>query len=643
LENGGPLSSEKQQDSGLSPKQRDQPRITPRASRLAPLREFIATENASAVILLGAILLGVAWANSPWSAGYHRFWATEISLRAGGATLALDLRHWINDGLMALFFFVVGLEIRREFDMGELRERRRVATPVLAAIGGMVVPALIYLAINAGAASARGWGIVMGTDTAFALGILTLVGGASPRARTFLLTVVIVDDIVALSVIAIAYTESLSVPALLVAVALFGGVLALRKAGVHHGVAYFMIGSGVWLATLASGVHATIAGVAVGVLATAYPPRRDDLERAGAIWRLFREEPTPDYARSASRTMAIAVSPNERLQHLFHPWTSYVIVPVFALANAGVEVNSEVLQKAATSALTTGILVGLVLGKTSGIAGFAWLASRRRLGGSPLTVPWPHIVGVSTVAGIGFTVSLLIADITFTGIQLEEAKLGIFAASLIASVLAWIVFGVIRRLPKRLRLAGEARLAAPIVDLAEEVDPDVDHLRGPVESAVTLVEYGDFECPYCGRAEQTVRELLREFDKDLTFVFRHLPLVDVHEHARLAAEASEAAGAQGKFWEMHDVLMAHQAALSDKDVFRYAEELELDLDSFVNDIYERRHAPRVDRDLASADDSGAVGTPTFFVNGRRYQGTSDLEPLRGAVERELRQSVHAAR
>ncbi|MGH2698101.1 MAG: Na+/H+ antiporter NhaA, partial [Actinomycetota bacterium] len=616
--------------------------MTPRASKFAPLREFIDTENASAIFLLFATVLAVVWANSPWSASYERIWTTEISLRAGDAGLTLDLQHWINDGLMAFFFFVVGLEIRREFDMGELRERRRVAVPVLAAIGGMVVPALIYLVINAPAPSGHGWGIVMGTDTAFALGILTLVGGASYRARTFLLTVVIVDDVVALSVIALVYTETLSLSALLVAIAFFAVVLIMRASGVRHGVPYFVVGLGIWLATLASGVHATIAGVAVGVLATAYPPRRDDLQRASAIWRLFREEPTADYARTASRTVTTAVSPNARLQYLFHPWTSYFIVPLFALANAGVELNAEVLRGAATSTITIGIIAGLVLGKFAGITGASWIALRPRFGGLPLTVPWPQIVGVSTVAGIGFTVSLLIADITFEGAELEEAKLGIFAASVIASLLAWMVFRVIDRLPQRVRFAGEARLAPPIVDLAEEVDPEVDHLRGPLDAPVTLVEYGDFECPYCGRAEPVVRELLQTFGNDLTFVFRHLPLVDVHKHAQLAAEASEAAATQGRFWEMHDILMAHGGALSHKAIFGYAGELELDLESFMNDLRDRLHESRIVRDVMSADESGAVGTPTFFVNGRRHEAAHDLESLSAAVRSQLAESGRSA-
>jgi Na+/H+ antiporter NhaA len=601
-----------------------------------PLREFLSTENASALILLAATVVALVWANSPWSAGYERLWTTELAVRVGGSELALDLRHWVNDGLMAFFFFVVGLEIRREFDMGELRERRRVATPVLAAIGGMVAPALIYLAFNAGEPTARGWGIAMGTDTAFALGIITLVGGRSPpRIRIFLLTLVIVDDIAALIVIALAYTDELSAPALSVALALFGVVLVLRRAGVRHGVAYFLVGLGIWIAMLASGVHATIAGVAMGLLATAYPPSRQDLQRAGALWRLFREEPTPEYARSASRSLTLAVSPNEQLQQLFHPWTSYVIVPLFALANAGIVIDAEVLRHAATSPVTLGIVAGLVLGKPIGIVAATWLVTRRRFGGLPLSLPWPPLLGAATVAGIGFTVALLIADISFVGRNLEDAKLGILAASLLASGLAWVVFRVMGRLPRRVLVAGEDRIPPPLEDLAAPIDVDVDHVRGPSDAPVTLLEYGDFECPHCGRAEPAVRGLLQTFETDVRFVFRHLPLSDVHEHAQLAAEASEAAAEQGRFWEMHDALYGHQDALDVDDLVGYARDLGLDVERFSEELMSGRHTLRVARDVESADVSGVVGTPTFFVNGRRHYGAYDEATLLNLVRESL--------
>jgi len=622
-DSGGPPESVVEQSVGLR--------------RIAtPLREFLSTEYASALILLAATVLALVWANSPWSSSYQRLWTTRLAVQFGESELALDLRHWVNDGLMAFFFFVVGLEIRRELDMGELRERRRVATPVLAAIGGMVAPALIYLAFNAGEPAARGWGIAMGTDTAFALGILTLVGGrCPPRMRIFLLTLVIVDDIAALIVIALVYTDDLSVPALMVAVALFGVVIALRRAGVRHGVAYFLAGLGIWIAMLASGVHATIAGVAMGLLATAYPPSRQELQRAGALWRLFREEPTPEYARSASRGLALAVSSNERLQYLFHPWTSYVIVPLFALANAGVVINAEVLRHAVTSPVTLGIAAGLVVGKPVGITAATWLVTRRRLGGFPLSLLWPPLLGAATVAGVGFTVALLIADISFVGEDLEDAKLGILAASLLASGLAWIVFRVIGLLPPRVLVAGEERVAAPLEDLAAPVDADVDHVRGPAEAPVSLVEYGDFECPHCGRAEPAVRGLLQTFETDVRFVFRHLPLRDVHEHAQLAAEASEAAGEQGMFWEMHDVLYEHQDALGFDDLLGYAGDLGLDVDRFSEELQSGRHALRVARDIESADVSGVAGTPTFFVNGRRHYGAYDEATLLNLVRESL--------
>jgi len=304
---------------------------TPPPPRLArPFREFIATQNSSAVVLFAATVTALLWANSPWSSSYRDLGDTQLAMRVGGSELALDLRHWVNDGLMAFFFFfVTGLEIRREFDMGELRERRRVATPVVAALGGLIVPPLIFLAFNAGESTARGWGVVMGTDTAFALGVLALVGGRwAPSVRAFLLTLVIVDDIVALAVVALAYTEDLVPSALAVALLLFGVVLLMRHLRVRHGVPYFLVGLGLWVAMIASGVHPTIAGIALGVLATAHLPVRTGLERAGALWRLFREEPTPAYARSASRGLALAISPNERLQYLFTPWSSFLIVPV---------------------------------------------------------------------------------------------------------------------------------------------------------------------------------------------------------------------------------------------------------------------------------------------------------------------------
>jgi Na+/H+ antiporter NhaA len=591
----------------------------------APLRSFLETEAGSATVLLAAALAALVWANLPGDS-YESFWSTTVSVQVGDWRLAEDLRHWVNDALMALFFLVIGLEIRRELDMGELRERRRMALPLVAALGGMAMPALLYVSLAGGSA----WGVVIASDTAFVLAVLALVGPRCPvRLRVFMLTLMIVDDIAALVVIAAVYTADPSVAWLAVAAGVFGLVLALRWVGVRRGPIYLLAGVGLWLAVRESGLHPTLAGVALGLVVSAYPPSRGDLERAATLWRRFREQPTPELARSARSGVTAALSPNERLQSALHPWTSFAIVPLFALANAGVYLGGGLVDRAAASTLTLGIVVGLVGGKLVGISGASWLATR--LGRLPLPVAFPSIVAASGVAGIGFTISLFVADLAFTGARLEEAKAGILAASLLSAGLGWTLFRIVDRLPPEAMRRADARSVQAIVDLTPAVDPEVDHVRGPQDAPVTLVEFGDFECPYCGQAEPVIRDLLDSFGSGLRYVFRHLPLPDVHEHAQLAAEATEAAGAQGRFWEMHDRLLAHQEALTPEDLLEYARELGLDVDRFWEDVRSRAFARRVSRDVSSADDSGVAGTPTFFVDGRRHQGAYDLESLTAAV------------
>jgi protein-disulfide isomerase len=319
------------------------------------------------------------------------------------------------------------------------------------------------------------------------------------------------------------------------------------------------------------------------------------------------------------------------LQYALHPWTSFVIVPIFALANAGVDLRGDVLVSSLTSPLAYGAVVGLGLGKPLGIAGASWLASRRRLGGLPLTVGWPPLIAAGTVAGIGFTVALLIAELAFQGDELTEAKVGILTASLLAAVLGQALFRVLDVIPQRVqaRLGGAA--ADPLLDLDMPIQADRDHVRGPVDAPVVLVEYGDFECPYCGRAEPVVRTVLEQFGDELAFVFRHYPLTDVHPHAAQAAEAAEAAAAQGAFWEMHDALFANQTALEADDLRRYAANLGLDVERFAADLRERRFARRVSEDAASGDRSGVGGTPTFFINGRRHYGAYEVAALTATV------------
>src|SRR5829696_5577415 len=508
-----------------------------------PLREFLRTETGGASVLLFAALAALVWVNVDAST-YNAFWGTTLSIEVGGAGVELDLRHWVNSGLMTFFFFVLGLEARREFDLGELRERRRLALPMLAAIGGMGAAVAIYLAFNMGASSAHGWGIAMSTDTAFALGLLALVGRRLPdRLRTFILTVVVVDDILALIVIATVYTEKVKVSALLAALGVFGAVLVVRAFRVRRGFVYAVLGAATWVALLESGVEPVVVGLAMGLLAYAYPAMRSDLERAGDRFREFREQPTPELARSAREELRSAISPNERLQLLYHPWTSYVIVPLFALANAGIAIDGGFLERAFSSPITLGILFGYVAGKPLGILGASWLVTR--LSGERLQSPvgWAAVAGGCTIAGIGFTVSLLVATLAFDGLQLEEAKVGILSAALCASIITWLLVRATALLPRRARIHALLGTDEPLVDLYMEVDTERDHIRGPIESPVTIVEYGDFQCPYCGQAEPFVRELLREMG-DVRYAWRHLPLDDVHLHAQLAAEAAEAAAAQ---------------------------------------------------------------------------------------------------
>jgi len=596
-----------------------------------PLRTFLRTETGSASVLAGATVAALIWANISVSS-YDRFWATQLSFLVGSSGVVVDLRQFVNSGLMALFFLVVGLEARREFDMGELRVRSRVALPFLAGLGGMIVPIGIYLLFNAGRPSEHGWGMAMSTDTAFALGALALVGRRLPdRVRTYLLTFSVVDDLAGLAVIAVAYSGSIQVVPLLFGVGFLAVVLVIRARGVRYGPAYLFIGIAAWVAFLKSGVDPIVVGLVMGLLTYAYSATRASLEQASEAFRLFREQPTAELAATAQGVVRTAISPNDRLSQLFHPWTSYVIVPLFALANAGIALNGGFLARAYTSPITLGIGVGYLVGKPLGTAGCAWLATKLSHGRLRPPVGWGAVAGAGAVAGIGFTVSLLIASLALRGTELAEAKLGILSAAVAASGLTWVIFRLVNRLPARTRLRALLGTSETITDLVVPVDPGRDHIRGPEESPVTVVEYGDFECPYCGQAEPAVRELLRDFG-DVRYVWRHLPLTDVHPEAQLAAEAAEAAGRQGKFWEMHDLLMDHQDALRPRDLIGYAASLGLGTDRFAADLRKHAGAAHVSEDVDSADLSNVSGTPTFFVNGKRHYGAYDIQTLKKAVK-----------
>jgi Na+/H+ antiporter NhaA len=596
----------------------------------APLRDFLRTETGSAATLLMAAVAALVWINIS-AASYNHVWHTTLSVRLGGSGISQDLRHWVNDGLMTLFFFVVGLEARREFDLGELRDRRRLAVPFVAGIGGMVVPVLIYLAINGGHASGGGWGAAMSTDTAFALGMLSLVGRGYPNSlRAFILTVAVVDDLVALVVIAIVFTTAIQGVALGIGLAAFVVMVLARNRGVHNGVVYGVLGLVAWVSFLKAGIDPVVVGLVMGLLTIAYPAARVDLERATDLFRVFREQPTSELQQSARAGLRSAISPNERYTQLYHPFTSYAIVPLFALANAGFVVNGSFLAHAYGSPITLGIMVAYLVGKPIGVAGTAALVTRASRGRIRPPVGWASVLGGGAIAGIGFTVSLLIATLAFTGQELAEAKLAVLTTLVAAPILSSLVLQSTLRLPKKLRLRALIGRAETIVDLAVPVDPERDHIRGPEDASVTLLEYGDLECPFCGQAETVIRELLADFG-ELRYVWRHLPLNDVHPHAQLAAEASEAGAAQGRFWEMHDQMLAHQGELTLRGILSHAEALGLDMEKFRGHLRKRKGAPRIAEDVESADLSGVSGTPTFFINGHRHQDAYDVATLSKAV------------
>ncbi|UFN43325.1 Na+/H+ antiporter NhaA [Nocardioides okcheonensis] len=401
-----------------------------------PVREFLRVEAAGSLLLLLAAAVALVWANSPWASSYDSLWHTHLVLDVGPLHLDESLQHWVNDALMVIFFFVVGLEIKYELVNGDLRDPKTAALPIVAAIGGMVVPAGIYLALNPpGSDGVDGWGIPMATDIAFAVGVLGVLGRRIPSsARLFLLTLAIVDDIGAILVIAVFYTADLSLGWLAIAIGLLAAMVVARLLRVWTIVVYAILGIGVWFALLESGVHATLAGVAIGLLAPATPLLREEIARGHAREALRDNVLDPDELARLRFLLKESVSVVERLISTLHPVSAYVVLPVFALANAGVELGA--IGKVFTEPVGIGIILGLVVGKPVGIFVSSYLAVRLGLARMPADTTWPMVLGLGAVAGIGFTVSIFIAGLSFPGADLltEEAKIAILLASLLAAV-----------------------------------------------------------------------------------------------------------------------------------------------------------------------------------------------------------------
>ena len=392
-------------------------------------------EAASGVVVLAAAVFALVWANSPWAGSYRSLWGTELTVSLGRLRIAEDLQHWVNDALMAVFFFVVGLEIKREVVRGDLRDPRVAAMPAIAAVGGMAVPALLFLLVTVGSPGSGGWGIPMATDIAFAVGVVAVLGSRVPASlKLFLLSLAIVDDIGAITVIAFFYSSGVQPVFLAAAAVIVVLIVVLRRAGIVWLTPYVLLGAGLWLVTFASGIHATIAGVVLGLLTPATPLTPASVARqwAGDL----SDDPGPAELDAMTRLAQTSVSPAERLEHMLHPWSSFLIVPLFAMANAGVAIKAGAFEAPGTAAVTLGVVVALVIGKALGITGFAWLAVRTGAGRLPSGATWPMVWAIAAIAGIGFTVSLFIAELAYEGGALQDAaKLGVLGASALAALL----------------------------------------------------------------------------------------------------------------------------------------------------------------------------------------------------------------
>lgn len=605
----------------------------PRIVRLLPTRfnrEGRASrtgENTAAALLLAFTLLAILWANSPWDGSYWALLDTHVGLTLGADHFELTVKHLVNDGLMTFFFFIVGLEVTREFTIGELTDRSRAAVPVVAAIAGLVLPALIFVMINSSGDNAHAWGVVISTDTAFLVGALAVIKPKFPgRLRLFLLTLAVVDDVGALIVIAVFYSDRIEVLPLALAVVLIVAVAMVRFLPAARGPAYAVLGFALWVALAVAGIHPTLAGVAVALLIPVFTPERQRVEQAIEVIRAFRQSPNSRYARTAARRLRESISINERLQTDFGPYVSYFVLPLFALVNAGVHLDAASLAEAFGSALTWGIIAGLVLGKFVGITGATWFMQRTGFGQLAPGLTVKRLAGGAALSGIGFTISLFIVDIAIDDPdRQDQARIGVLAASLVAFTLGWVIF----------RVTDWISPPDPVgLKMIRPIDPERDHIRGNPDAPLTLVEYGDFECPFCSRATGAIDEVIAHFGDQLCYVWRHFPLEREHPRAYDAARASEAAAVQDKFWEMGRELFGHQDDLEWSDMYRYAVAAGCDIERFDQDVRVQpsKVLHRVTDDAQDAEEMDLNSTPTFFINGKRHKGPWDAASLIRALE-----------
>lgn len=593
-------------------------------------RQFTSSELSSACLLVLATLIALAWANFGGTS-YDDFWGTTFAVHFGDVKLDLDLQHWVNDFLMAGFFLLVSLEVKHDLVVGDLRDPKKATLPLIGAVAGLLIPAALFVLINPGSETTHAWGVVISTDTAFVVALLALFGSKIPGPlRAFLLTLAVADDVGALAVIAVVYTENLALTPLLVALALGAVLFFMQRAQVWRISFYMIIGIVIWLAVYASGVHATVAGVIVGLLVPIYQPHRQTVKEAESLTQTFRRTPTVATGRAAVVGIARSISMNARMQKMLHLYVVLLIVPIFALANAGVPINGEVLSQAIVSPLFWGILGGLVIGKFGGILGATIAITKMRIAEMPPGIRYRHIAGGAMLTGIGFTISLFIVDLAIADpLQQSIARIGVLVASFLAAMFGLGAFYIVTRYD-RARAPARKKLVRP-------VDPAEDHILGPVHAPVQIVNYDKLGGTDDDLTSELVERLYSRFEEDISYVFRHNPRENLV--AIQAAEALEAVALQSQrlFWRMHRELVKINAEedLDAHEIRRAAVTVGAHLTRMEETVRRGETAHRVERDVLDAKTMELRSTPHFFINGENYDGPISYEGLAAAIEAAL--------
>ena len=589
---------------------------------------FVRNETSGATLLLAATIVALLWANLGGHS-YEHFWHTHFSIHLGDVfSVDMSLQHWINDGLMMMFFFLVSLEVKHDFVMGELREWRRASVPVVAAVAGLIVPALIFYAFNAGTDDADAWGVVISTDTAFVMGILAVFGNRLPvQLRAFLVTLAVVDDVGSLLVIATVYTERISFVPLIGVVVIAALLFLVQRARVYRSSVYIAAGATLWLLFLASGVHATIAGVVLGLLLPVFPPERSEVLRAEELTHHFRRTPVASTGSAAVIGILRSVSINERMQLALAPIVNLIVVPVFALSNAGVIISGETLQHAFKSPLTWGIIAGLVGGKYLGVFGASIIATKLRIGELAQCLAYRHINAGSMLTGIGFTISLFIIDLAIKDETAQsDARIGVLTASILAAIIGMVALV--------LTAAYDARHAPERTRLNRSIAPKRDHILGDPNAPLTLVEYAQLGGVDDTTVEEVVREVRDYFGDDLRFVFRHNPMGD--EAAERAAEALEAVHAQSpelfNYARTELSRLCEEEELDSRVIRRAAVDVGSNLPRLEKDMRQRTYLSRVHDDADDALGMGLTSTPTFFIGDEIYEGPIESNAIIAALE-----------